>query len=338
MKKEITDIVIIGAGPVGLFAVFQCGMLDMRCHVIDSLPEIGGQCTALYPEKPIYDIPSHPIITGGELIDKLSAQANAFKPTYHLNQQVIDIKKTDAGWIVTTSKNTIIECKAIIIAAGAGAFGPNKPPLENLSDFENKSVFYMVRQKNDFKGKNIMIAGGGDSAVDWAISLHNIAKSVTVIHRRDKFRALPESISQMELIAKNNPDNFKILTPYQLARLNGNDGVLNSVTLENPDGQTQDINTDCLLAFYGLVPNLGPIKEWGFNIQNNTILVNPSTCETSIPTIFAVGDVAHYEKKLKLILTGFAEVAQAAHHAYTYIHPEKTLHFQYSTTRGLEKT
>lgn len=336
METEKTDIVVIGAGPVGLFTVFQCGMLDMRCHVIDALPEIGGQCTALYPEKPIYDIPSRPIVTGGDLISELQAQAAPFHPVYHLDQQVTDIEKCEGGWLVTTSKNTVLKCKAIIIAAGAGAFGPNRPPLENLEEYENRSVFYMVRQKEDFRGKRVMIAGGGDSAVDWALSLYGIASDIIMVHRRDKFRAMPESISQMMTLAEGNPDKFQILTPYQLSELKGEGGQLQSVILKNTNDQETEIATDYLLAFYGLVPNLGPISTWGLNLDGNTIQVNQATSETSVPSIYAVGDISGYDHKLKLILTGFAEAASAAHHAYGYVYPDKALHFVYSTSKGVE--
>ncbi len=335
MERQKTDIVIIGAGPVGLFAVFQCGMLNMKCHVVDALPEIGGQCSALYPEKPIYDIPSRPMITGGDLINDLQAQAKPFNPTYHLDQQVISLDKHDDIWVVTTSNGTMIECKAIVIAAGAGAFGPNRPPLNGLEAYENKSVFYMVRNRAQFECKNIMIAGGGDSAIDWAISLFDIAKSITVIHRRDKFRAMPESIAKMNALATEYPDKLKILTPYQLSKLHGENGLLNAVTLSSMDGTDVKIDTDYLLAFYGLVPQLGPIANWNLNLDGHAITVDQTTCETSVPSIYAVGDIAQYDKKLKLILTGFAEVASAVHDAYRYIHPDTALHFQYSTSKGV---
>ena len=335
MERLKTDIVVVGAGPVGLFTVFQCGMLNMKCHVVDSLPEIGGQCSALYPEKPIYDIPAQPVITGGDLITSLHTQAAPFDPTYHLGQQVVSLDKHDDIWHVTTSKGTQIECKVIIIAAGAGAFGPNRPPLNNLDQYEDTSVFYMVRDRTQFTDKNIMIAGGGDSAIDWAISLFDVAKKVMVIHRRDKFRAMPESVSKMNELAAQHPDKLEILTPYQLSDLHGDNGVLDNVRLTSMSGEARDIPTDALLAFYGLVPQLGPIETWNLNLDSQTITVDPSTCETSVPTIYAVGDIASYNKKLKLILTGFAEVASATHDAHRYIHPDTALHFEYSTSKGV---
>lgn len=335
MESQKTDIVVIGAGPVGLFTVFQCGMLDMKCHVVDSLPEIGGQCTALYPEKPIYDIPSRPMVTGGDLIESLQEQAKPFEPVYHLDQQVVEVEKNNDVWTIKTSKDTMIECKAIIIAAGAGAFAPNRPPLQNLDHYEDNSVFYMVRDTSKFKNQNIMIAGGGDSAVDWAISLLDIAKKITVIHRRDKFRAMPESVAQMKTLAEQYPDKIEILTPYQLHELHGENGQLDSITLQHTNGEKRTVPTDSLLAFYGLVPQLGPIATWNLDLDGNTIAVDQSTCETSIPSIYAVGDIASYSKKLKLILTGFSEVASAAHHAHQYVHPDTALHFQYSTSKGV---
>lgn len=335
METEKTDIVIIGAGPVGLFAVFQCGMLDMRCHVVDSLPDIGGQCTALYPEKPIYDIPSRPTVLAGELIESLVEQAAPFHPVYHTGQRVTGLHKMDEGWCVETSKGAKIECKAVMIAGGAGAFGPNRPPLDNLEAFENTSVFYMVRDKEPLRDKRIVIAGGGDSAIDWALALHGIAADITVIHRRDKFRAMPETVAQMQALAEGNPDSFRIMTPYQLQALHGEGGLLHSISLAHTDGSITKVKADALLAFYGLVPNLGPISEWGLNIDANTIQINQATAETSVPSVYAIGDIAGYEHKLKLILTGFAEAASAAHHAYGYVYPDKALHFVYSTTKGV---
>ena len=338
MQELNTDVIIVGAGPVGLFAVFQCGMLGMKAHVVDALPDIGGQCTALYPEKPIYDIPSRPTVSGTDLITELQAQAAPFQPTYHLNQQVVGLEKKDDVWHVETSTGTMITGKVIIIAAGAGAFGPNRPPLENLAEFEDKSVFYMVRDKSRFQGKNVVIAGGGDSAVDWVVSLFDVAKKVTVIHRRDKFRAADDMVARMRDLAANHPDKMEIITPSQLGALNGSNGQLHSIDLKMMEGDDIQIEADALLAFFGLVPNLGPIATWGLNLDVHTIITNQSTSETSCPTIYAVGDIATYDKKLKLILTGFAEVAAAAHDAYRYIFPDQALHFEYSTSKGISDT
>ena len=336
MESYKTDIVVVGAGPVGLFAVFQAGMLGMKCHVVDALPDIGGQCAALYPEKPIYDIPARPVVTGGDLISDLQKQAAPFHPHYHLNQQLVSIDINGNDWVVTTSLNVQIECRVIIIAAGAGAFVPNRPPLDGIEQFEDKSVFYVVRDKSKFKDKNIMIAGGGDSAVDWAVALSDIAKSVSIVHRRDKFRAMPDSLNAMHRLADHHPETFKILTPYQLSKLHGEGGQLNAVSIETMDGETQTIAVDYLIPLYGLKAELGPIASWGLNIDVNTIVVEQSTCETSTRGIYAVGDIASYPNKLKLILSGFSEVASACHHAYGYVFPDTALHFEYSTTKGID--
>lgn len=327
-----TDIVIIGAGPVGLFAVFEAGMLKMRCHVVDALDVAGGQCAALYPEKPIYDIPGYPSILAQELVEKLKEQAAPFAPVYHLGQRVEKVEK-DAGWRVTTSKGTVIRCKAIVIAAGCGAFGPNRPPLEGLEQYEGKSVFYLVARREDFRGKKVVIAGGGDSAVDWAISLSELTEKLYVVHRRDKFRCAPESAARLKALADSG--KIEMVVPYQLSGLSGAGGKLSGIEVATLDGQKKMLAADILLPFFGLSMELGPIAEWGLNLDQNRIAVNPATCETSAPGIFAVGDIAHYEGKLKLILSGFSEAAMACHAAYKLAHPNEALHFEYSTTKGL---
>lgn len=336
VKSFETDVAIIGAGPVGLFAVFECGMVGLRTHVIDSLEQIGGQCTALYPEKPIYDIPAYPEIAAGDLIENLEKQADAFKPVYHLNQQVVSVSDNDALKQLTTSTGTKIIAKAIIIAGGAGAFGPNKPPLDNIEAYEGTSIFYMVRKKSDFAGKNIVIAGGGDSAVDWALSLCDVAKSVQLVHRRDKFRAAPESVSKLNNLADQGKIN--LVTPYQLHSLEGDGYQLSGVNVSDTKGNVQTLNADILLPFYGLAMALGPIADWGLQLDHNHINVHPTTCATNKDGIYAIGDIAAYENKLKLILTGFSEAAFAAHDIYKRIHPDTPLHFEYSTTKGLPST
>lgn len=329
-----TDIVIIGAGPVGLFAAFEAGMLKMKAHIVDTLEAVGGQCTALYPEKPIYDIPGYPSIAAGELIDKLKEQAAPFAPTYHLGQQVNAITKLATGhWQLTTSTGTVLTCKAVVIAAGCGAFGPNRPPLDHLGEYEGKSVFYLVARREDFRGKKVVIAGGGDSAVDWAISLSEITEKLYVIHRRPKFRCAPESAAKLEALAKAG--KIEMVIPYQLARLEGDNGRLSSVVVATMEGEERALEANVLLPFFGLAMELGPIAEWGLNLDQNHITVHPATCETSVPGIFAIGDIAKYEGKLKLILSGFAEAARAAHSAYPLAHPGEALHFEYSTTSGV---
>lgn len=328
-----TDVVIVGAGPVGLFAVFECGMLKMKCHVIDSLEQVGGQCTALYPEKPIYDIPALPEVLAGELIARLEEQAEPFGPVYHLNQQAKTVTGKAGAFTVTTTTGTVIECKAIIIAAGAGSFGPNKPPLEGLATYEGKSIFYMVKQRQDFKDKTLVIAGGGDSAVDWAISLSDLAKKIYFVHRRDKFRAAPESVDKLQKIAGTG--KIEMVIPYQLHGLSGEGATLKGVTVADLDGKEKTLDADVLLPFFGIVPQLGPVADWGVTVEHHHIPVDQSTCETNIPGIFAVGDIATYQRKLKLILTGFAEAAQAAHAIHPLAFPGEALHFVYSTTKGV---
>jgi thioredoxin reductase (NADPH) len=335
MKNFETDIVIIGAGPVGLFAIFEAGMLKMRAHVVDALDIIGGQCAALYPEKPIYDIPAHPSLLAAELIEKLKEQAAPFKPTYHLGQKVTGVKNQGTGFEVTTSTGNVISCKAIVIAAGCGAFGPNRPPLNDLEQYEGKSIFYLVAKREDFRGKKIVIAGGGDSAVDWAISLSELAEKLYVIHRRPKFRCAPESAAKLEALAAAG--KIEMVIPYQLARLEGQNGKLSSVVVATLEGEERKLDANILLPFFGLAMELGPIAEWGLNLAQNHITVDPATMQTSAPGIFAIGDIASYKGKLKLILSGFSEAAMAMHAAYKLVHPTEELHFEYSTTSGVPK-
>lgn len=330
-----TDIVIVGAGPVGLFAVFEAGMMKMKAHVVDTLEMVGGQCSAMYPEKPIYDIPGHPSIMAQELIDKLAAQAAPFHPTYHLGQQVMKVEGEAGNFTVTTSAGTVIKCKAIVVAAGCGAFGPNRPPLSGIEAYEGKSVFYMVARREAFRGKKIVIAGGGDSAVDWAISLSELAEKLYVVHRRPKFRCAPESASKLEALAAQG--KIEMVIPYQLDGLEGANGMLTGVTVATLEGDKKTLPADVLLPFFGLSMELGPIAQWGLNLEHNHIGVSTPDCNTSTPGIFAVGDIANYPGKLKLILSGFAEAAQAAHAAYKIVHPGEVLHFEYSTTSGVPK-
>ena len=327
------DVAIIGAGPVGLFAVFECGMLKLGCHVIDALDLLGGQCAALYPEKPIYDIPGHPVIEAAALIDRLAEQAAPFHPHYHLAQQVERLAPlSQGGFRLETSLGTAIEARAVIIAAGVGAFGPNRPPLPDIEAYE-KSVFYLVRRREDFRGKRVVIAGGGDSAVDWAISLAEVAQSVMVVHRRPKFRAAPESAARLDRLAAEG--KVELVIPYQLAAIEGDSGQIAAVIVADLDGKTRRLAADALLPFFGLSMNLGPIAEWGLALERNHIAVDPATCRTSAPGIFAIGDIAAYPGKLKLILSGFAEAAMAAQAIFPLVHPGEALHFEYSTTKGV---
>jgi thioredoxin reductase (NADPH) len=328
-----TDVAIIGAGPVGLFAVFECGMLKMQCHVIDALEGAGGQCVALYPEKPIYDIPGHPAIEAAELIAKLEQQAAPFNPVFHLGHRVEKLSPTGAGWRVETNRGAVIEARAVVIAAGCGAFGPNRPPLQDLEKFEGKSVFYLVKRREDFRGKRVVIAGGGDSALDWTLGLVDIAEKIYVVHRRPKFRGAPETVAKMEKLAKDG--RIELVVPYQLHGLKGENGQLSVVEVATLDGDVRSLEADILLPFFGLAMDLGPIAHWGLNLERNHIAVDQKTCATSAPGIFAIGDIANYDGKLKLILCGFSEAAMAAHAIHPLVHPGEALHFEYSTTKGV---
>ncbi len=334
MVSQQTDVAIIGAGPVGLFAIFECGMMRLKCHVVDSLEMVGGQCTALYPEKPIYDIPGFPKILAADLIENLKKQASPFDPVYHLGQQVISLERLSEDlWRLQTSTGTTIVAKAILIAAGVGAFGPNRPPLEGIEEFEGKSIFYYVKNREDFRDKSLVIAGGGDSAVDWALSLSEVAHKVTVVHRRPKFRAAPESEAKLKRLADEGVIDLAI--PYQLEGLAGADGHLETVILKSLEGEIKEVSANALLPFYGLAMNLGPIAHWGLQLSTTHIMVNPQDCSTNVAGVYAIGDIATYPSKMKLILTGFAEAAQAAQAIWARIHPGEARHFEYSTTSGV---
>jgi thioredoxin reductase (NADPH) len=328
------DVAIIGGGPVGLFAVFECGMLGLRCHVIDSLEAIGGQLSALYPEKPIYDIPGLPRVLARDLVTRLGEQVAPFKPEFHLKQKVTGIEAVPGGWRLGSEGGLELYARAVIIAAGAGAFGPNRPPLADLAEYEGKSVFYLVKDPKGFAGKRLVIAGGGDSALDWALALSDLADKIYLVHRRDKFRGAAESIAQLEKLAGKGGPIEKVV-PYQLKALKGSAGRLQSVTVRSLDGEERNLEADVLLPFFGLAGDLGPIGNWGLNYTRFQISVDPATCETSRPGIYAIGDIADYPRKLKLILCGFSEAALAAHAIRERLHPEEQLHWEYSTTKGL---
>ncbi len=335
MSTDIeTDIAIIGAGPAGLFAVFELGMLKLRSVLIDALGEIGGQCTALYPEKPIYDIPAHPGIEAGELIGALERQIAPFAAPRLLGRRVEGLAGTRGDFALTTDQGDTVRCKAVVIAAGAGAFGPNRPPLVGLEAFEaTGAVQYYVRRREDLRGKRVVIAGGGDSAVDWALALRGIAASIQVVHRRPKFRAAPESAAQLDAAAAAG--EVEMVIPYQLHALNGAEGRLEAISVADLDGRIRNLPADVLLPFFGLSMDLGPIAAWGLGLERSHIAVTPATCETSIPGVFAIGDVATYPGKLKLILQGFSEAAMAAHAIHPIVHPGTALHFEYSTSKGV---
>ena len=333
MTEIQTDVAIIGAGPAGLFAVFECGMLKMRCALIDALSEVGGQCAALYPEKPIYDIPAHPAIDAADLVASLERQIEPFHAPRLLDRRVESITGQAGGFTLLTDAGDRVFARAIIVAAGAGAFGPNRPPIDGLAAFEaTGSVRYFVRKREEFRGRRVVIAGGGDSAVDWALALKDIAH-IMVVHRRPKFRAAPDSAARLDEAAARG--EIEMVIPYQLAGLRGADGVLTGVEVADLDGAKRVLPADMLLPFYGLSMDLGPIAAWGLDSERHHVRVDPATCATSAPGIFAIGDIASYPGKLKLILQGFSEAAVAAHAIHPIVHPGQALHFEYSTTKGV---
>ena len=328
-----TDVAIVGAGPVGLFAVFELGMLQLSSVLLDALSEVGGQCTALYPEKPIYDIPAHPAIVAGDLVTRLEQQIAPFHAPRLLGRRVQGLAGAAGAFTLTTDQGDTIAAKAVLVAAGAGAFGPNRPPLAELAAYEaSGAVQYYVRRREDLRGKRVVIAGGGDSAVDWALALKDIAQ-VAVVHRRPKFRAVPESAAQLDAAAAGG--EIEMVVPYQLHALHGAAGRLDSVEVATLRGETRRLPADVLLPFFGLSMDLGPIAAWGLDGALHHVTVDPATCQTSLPGVFAIGDVASYPGKLKLILQGFSEAAMAAHAIFPIVHPDQALHFEYSTSKGV---
>lgn len=329
------DIAIIGAGPTGIFAVFEAGMMGYSCAVLDSLDEIGGQLSALYPEKPIYDIPGYPKILAGDLVKELEVQAAPFHPEYILGNPVESLQKENDLWILKTATDEV-RAKVVIIAAGGGMFAPRKPPIEDLATYEGKDIFYAVKNKAQFEGKEIVIAGGGDSAVDWTVELAPKAKHVHVIHRRKDFRAAESTVQQMHALADEG--KITLHTPAQLHGLQGNAGNLTAVTVADLDKNTKDISADKLLCFFGIAPSLGPVASWGLESCGKKLAVNPETMETSEEGILAVGDIADYPAKISLILVGFAETAIAMKTAQHIIDPDKKFKVVYSTSKGVPQS
>ena len=325
-----TDAVIIGAGPVGLFQVFELGLLEIKAHVIDSLPEIGGQCIELYPDKPIYDIPAIPVCTGRELVRNLLKQIEPFKPQFHLNQEVSTLEKqADGRFLIRTSQEQQFLSKAIFLAAGVGAFQPRTLNLDGIEAFVDKQVFYRVRNPEQFAGKRMVICGGGDSALDWALHFADQAASVTLIHRRDEFKAAPQSVAKMRALCAAGKMRLII---GQITGIQSSADKLTEIAVTNIDGKVQSIALDTLLLFYGLSPKLGPIADWGLDIDRKQITVDTACFQTSTPGIYAVGDINIYPGKKKLILSGFHEAALAAFAAAAYLAPEKQIQLQYTTT------
>ncbi len=330
-----TDICIIGAGPVGLFAVFEAGLLKMRCHVVDVLPQVGGQLTEIYPKKPIYDIPGYPEVNAQQLVDSLSKQIAPFHPTFTLGERVKTVqKKEDGSFEVITSDQTIIHCKAIVIAAGLGCFEPRKPAIENLEKFENKGILYMIKDPETFRNKRLVLAGGGDSALDWTIFLSSVASHLTLIHRNETFRGAPDSGEKVVALAKAGKIDLYLNSDLQA--VHGSDR-LESITMLDKDQRAKSIATDYLIPLYGLSPKLGPIGEWGLALDKNTIQVNTLDYSTSIPGIYAIGDINTYPGKLKLILCGFHEAALMAHSAFKYVYPNQKPSFKYTTVSGVNE-
>ncbi|MCH9807500.1 MAG: NAD(P)/FAD-dependent oxidoreductase [Alphaproteobacteria bacterium] len=324
-----TDVVIIGAGPVGLFAVFELGLLDIKCHLIDILDKPGGQCAELYPEKPIYDIPALPVVSGQELTDRLLEQIKPFEPTFHISERVDELERQpDGRFLLRSDAGTQFLTKIVVIAAGGGSFTPKRPPLPGIETYEGSSVFYSVRRMEDFRGRDILIVGGGDSALDWTLSLQPIANSLTLLHRRDDFRAAPHSVEKMrELVAAGKMR----LMIGQMAGLQGSDGQLESVAVKTKEGE-ETLKIDRIMPFFGLTMKLGPVANWGLNLEENLIPVDTEKFETSEPRIFAIGDINTYPGKLKLILSGFHEAALMSQAAHRYVYPDKKLLFQYTTS------
>ena len=324
-----TDVVIIGAGPVGLFAVFELGLLDMRCDVIDILDKPGGQCAELYPDKPIYDIPGIPEISGGELTKSLLEQIKPFNPEFHLSTIVSELKQINNGlWEVVTDSDKIFHTKVIVIAAGGGSFQPKKPPIDGIDDYEGKSVFYSIKNIEKFYNKEIAIVGGGDSALDWALTLHKKSKNLTLIHRRKEFRAAPDTANKVMKLIDDGSINFEL---GQVKELVGSDGQLNKIICKDKE-EEKEIKCEAMLPFFGLTMKLGPVANWGLNLEQNLIKVNTETFETNQKGIFAIGDINYYPGKLKLILCGFHEGALMAQKAHQYIYPDKKVIFQYTTS------
>ena len=323
-----TDVIIIGAGPIGLFAVHQLGIKGLKAVVIDNLDKVGGQCIELYPDKPIYDIPGIPECTGKELTDRLQEQIKPFKTKIYLNERVEEVRSEGSNWVLKTSKNNQFIAPNVLIAGGVGSFEPRKLSLKDTEKFEGKSIFYSVKNKEDFKNKDICIFGGGDSALDWALELSNFSK-VTLIHRRSEFRGAKHTLSEIKKLEKRGKISIK--TPFQLENIEGEE-KLQSITIKNDDGKIEKIKTDIILSFFGLVMKLGPITEWGLNMDKKTISVDQNNFETNKKGIFAAGDICNYPGKLKLILSGFHEVALASVECFKRSRPNEKYKFEFTTS------
>lgn len=328
-----TDICIIGAGPVGLFAVFEAGLLKMRCHLVDVLPQIGGQLSEIYPKKPIYDIPGFPAINAGELVENLRAQIEPFKPTFTLGEKVTSLDRSDDGtFTLGTTDGSTIQCRVVVIAGGLGCFEPRKPELENIEHFEGKGVVYMVKDPETFRDKKLIIAGGGDSALDWTIHLADIAEHVTLIHRNESFRGAPDSAEKVAALAQSG--RISLLLNTNINAIQGN-GVMKSISCVGREKQVTELEADFLIPLFGLSPKLGPIADWGLNMDKQAIVVNTLDYSTNIEGVYAIGDINTYPGKLKLILCGFHEAALMAQSAFRFVYPKQKLSFKYTTVNGV---
>ncbi|SEM96737.1 thioredoxin reductase (NADPH) [Mucilaginibacter gossypiicola] len=333
MEYITTDICIIGAGPVGLFAVFEAGLLKMRCHLIDVLPQVGGQLSEIYPHKPIYDIPGYPDVTAQQLVDNLMLQIAPFHPTFSLGERVENLQRNEDGsYNIITNDGTVVHCQVVVIAGGLGCFEPRKPEIDRLTDFEGKGVAYMVKNPEHFRDKKIVLAGGGDSALDWAVFLSNVAERVTLVHRGDTFRGAPDSAEKVFELAREG--KIDLILKSNVVALTGDDR-LREITLLDRDQQVSHIEADHLIPLFGLSPKLGPIADWGLNIDRSAIAVNTTDYSTNIERIYAIGDINTYPGKLKLILCGFHEGALMAQSAFKYVYPEQKLSFKYTTVYGV---
>jgi len=327
-----TDILIIGAGPCGLFTVFEAGLLKLKCHLIDALPIPGGQCAEIYPKKPIYDIPGFPEILAGDLVDNLMKQIEPFNPGFTLGQKAVEINENDGLFEVTTENGVVHQAPVLAIAGGLGCFQPRKPPIANIADFEKKGIDYIVRDPEDYRGKEVIISGGGDSALDWAIFLaNNVASKVTLVHRRSSFRGHLDSVEKVMKLAEAGKIN--LITEAEVVELQGKE-QLEAVTVKTKNNGNLTLQTDVWLPLFGLAPTLGPIANWGLNINKNAIEVNTLDYSTNVEGIYAIGDINTYEGKLKLILCGFHEATIMVQSAFKRIYPDKKLSFKYTTVMG----
>jgi thioredoxin reductase (NADPH) len=335
MNKITTDICVVGAGPVGLFAVFEAGLLKMRCHVVDALPAVGGQLTEIYPKKPIYDIPGFPEILAGDLVKNLQKQIEPFRPSFTLGERVEHLHKLDDGSILLiTVDGTEITCKAVAIAGGLGSFEPRKPAIPQLEKHEGRGVDYMVKDPEKYRGKRIVLAGGGDSALDWTIFLANVASEVTLVHRGSSFRGAPESAEKVAHLAAEG--KIRLILNSNVVELYGED-ALEAVLIQPDKGDSHALEADHFIPLFGLVPKLGPIDQWGLELEKGAIVVNTFDYSTNVPGVYAIGDINTYPGKLKLILCGFHEAALMAQSAYKLVYPDKKFTLKYTTVNGIQE-